>query len=223
MWTPKSHAEIYPFIVHFLFAVIIATSYETAILVFINPERAFSFNFESLIPGLELLLAYAAIISGWVGYSRSMIKWPHQNTKSGVSRFVLDLAILFCYFGLIVLADPQNNTFKENFVSWLVAMFVLFFIWDLAKIIEYRKPHVSKALWRSLLKTIIFLILITMTYMLFPTVSKLLGWIEKSDATLTSDNIVYGVFLIVITALMILYRYWKWSIHQRKESFDSTT
>ena len=80
--TPKNSTEIFSYICHIIFAIIIATSYDSTTQVFMNSEKPFSESFESIIQGLEIILAYVVVISGWVGYSRSMLKWPHKDTKN---------------------------------------------------------------------------------------------------------------------------------------------
>ena len=209
--TPKKPAEIYSFIAHFIFAVIIATSYETAIQVFINPDKALFSDFDSLIPSFELLLAYTAMVSGWVGYSRAMLKWPHTNTKAGALRFALDLAILFCYFGLIASADPQNG-FKEHYMNWIITLFILFVVWDIVKSNEYRKKNKTSALSKSFWKTVIFLIVFVL----------IVPWINNTlldnQTGIINEEVVYGTILLFVTFLMLVYRYWKWSIPPQKRS-----
>lgn len=211
--TPKKPNEIFAYICHFIFAIVIATSYDTATQIFINPEIPFLSNLDSVISSFEICLAYVAIISGWVGYSRSMIKWPHKNTKIGALRFSLDIAILFCYFGLITSAQPQNE-FQNYFLSWISGLFVLFVLWDVLKIKEHYEKHETKRngeLIRSCLKTVVFLIV----FFALPLIFTLLSEIEMG---VIDDNIIYMGVMGLTMFLLILYRYTKWSINRSRKS-----
>ena len=199
---------MFSYICHFIFAIVIATSYDTATLVFVNPNMPFLSSPESLIFGLEMLLAYVAIVSGWVGYSRSMIKWPHSNTRAGSLRFSLDIAILFCYFSLITSASPQN-VFREYFLEWLVALFALFTLWDILKISEHRERNQlqrNRSLSISFVKTVLFFVLFILIFFTEPHIS------EWSSQTNGMDNIVYIIVLVIVILILLFYRYVKWSM-----------
>ena len=206
----KKPNDVFSYISHFIFAIVIATTYDTAILVFMNPDMPFLSDVDSGVASLEIFLAYAAIISGWVGYSRSLIKWQHTNTKAGALRFSLDIVILFCYFGLITSARPENE-FQNYFLYWIISLFGLFSAWDLVKIKEYYEKNEANrnfALLRSFLKTVIFLsifIIITITNTYIP--------LFEYETELIDKNIIYGSILLLITILLLLYRYWKWSVY----------
>ena len=200
---PKKPNEIFSYIAHFIFAVVIATTYDIAANVFINPIPMLS-TADHLISGMEICLAYLAIISGWVGYARSMIKWPHKNTKTGAFRFALDIGILFCYFGLIT-STRSENQFQEYFLYWIVSLFCLFVVWDAVKIKEYRKKTKrNSALYRSFLKTAVFLIIFIVMLWIFT-------WLLENKTEIITD-MVYVLVLGVTMILLLFYRYLKWSI-----------
>lgn len=216
---PKKPTEIFSYICHFIFAIIIANSYDVAAKIFINPAQSFLSDFNSLTSAFELSLAYVIIISGWVGYSRSMIKWPHTNTTFGTLRFSLDLAILFCYFVLISSVGSQN-TFREYFLSWIIVLFALFFVWDLFKIKEYYKKDnnnkFNDALAKSCMMTIVFLII-------FNVVRYLFNFLLENQVGVITDDIIYWFVLLLVALLMLIYRYWKWSIPPRRRSVKNNT
>ena len=209
--------EVFSNICHFVFAIVIATSYNTAAQIFINPDKPFLSDSSTIIPGLELLLAYITIVSGWVGYSRSMAKWPHKNTKAGTFRFSLDIAILFCYFGLIASADTQNG-FRDYFLNWILALFFLFIVWDIFKMKEYfGKTAIvrQQALFRSLGKSIAFTVLFFFLFVFF-------GFSSAIQIGIITGDVVYGIFLIAAMFLMLAYRYLKWSIPPQKRNVGSS-
>ena len=208
MKVPKNPTEVFSYICHFIFAIIITTSYESANEILINPEKPFLSDSSLFIPSTELFLAYTIIVSGWVGYSRSMIKWPHTDTKYGAFRFCLDLAILFCYFGIITLTNLQHD-FREYFLGWVMGLFILFSMSDAVKIKEYykRKGKDKKLRLRiGIGKTFIFTVIIGMiVYVIHDDAFKI-----KSE--LLNEDIGYFVYLVFIMFLMVTYRWWKWPI-----------
>ena len=202
--SPKKPAEIYPFIIHFIFAVIISISFSLTAGIFISPKIPIFSNFESLFPVIEILMIYILVISGWVGYSRSLIKWPHTNTKSGTFRFTLDLGILFCYSSLISSIN-YSLIFRENFMNWIGFIFFLFIMWDIIKIIEYRKRPImaiSRSFWKTIIFSIIFIFII-------PYGNNLL---LDNQTGIINNEVIYGIKLIVVILSLITYRYWKWVI-----------
>lgn len=209
----KKPTDAFSYISHFIFAVIIASSYESATDVFVNSEKPFLADPSSAILGFELLLAYTAVVSGWVGYSRSMIKWPHTNTKSGAFRFCLDIAILFCYFGLIASASPERD-FQGYFLPWIIALFVLFAVWDILKLKEYHKKREKRTKWaleRSLGKTVALLVLFVLVLYAFVSIT-------ESQIRIIDEHVTYSLFLALTMFLILMYRYWKWSIPPQQRS-----
>ena len=78
---PNKPNEIFAYICHFIFAIVIAKSYDVVAKVTIDSDGKFLSGLDSLIPIIEILLVYVIIVSGWIGYTRSMIKWPHTNAN----------------------------------------------------------------------------------------------------------------------------------------------
>ena len=138
---PANATEFYPFSAHLIYAVIVTLSFEIAGNVFIPFDKAFS-SYDNAL-SISLLLSYAFIISGWVGYTKSISKRPHRENWLGNTRFVIDLVILFLAFYLLSLTNPEKF---ERFITvfgtfiWLFpATFIVYFIWDMFKYFEYKK------------------------------------------------------------------------------------
>lgn len=215
--TPRKRTEIFAYICHFIFAIIIANSYETATEVFINPGWTFLTDSSALTSALELFLAYVIAISGWVGYARSMTKWPHADTKAGTVRFVLDITILFGYFWLISSAGTQNE-FDLNFLYWIVGLFSMFIVWDTLKRSEHIKKYEgsNNSLDSSLLKTGIFLgifVFVTIGYNL----------LLENQVGIINKEIIYPGTLILCSILVIIYRYVKWAVPSKKRKINKAT
>jgi uncharacterized membrane protein len=82
-----------------------------------------------------LSLAYLTVILSWIGYHASMKKrWIDVKAGPGKWRFFLDVLLLFSYFILLV----SFKCLKREL--WMLAfIFLLFFLWDLAKRFEWRE------------------------------------------------------------------------------------
>ena len=205
--TPQKPADAFPFICHFIFAIIIASSYDTASDVVLYPEDPAYSSLDQFLDFLELAVAYVAIISGWLGYIRSVYKWPHRDTKYGMLRFVTDLAVLFCYFGLIEAADPVRDVFRGQFMFWILTMFVLYAFSDLLKNRDHKSRSSNAPKNRELRKsqhlTLIFLAISAGLCALNAYAFGLWG---------DDDGALYMGILIMAISLMILYRSRKWKM-----------
>lgn len=206
---PQKPEDAFPLIGHFIFAIVIASSYDLAARVFLSPEDPVYSGLDPFLVALELTVAYVSIISGWLGYARSVHKWPHRDTKFGMLRFITDIAILFCYFGLIEAADPARDVFRDQFMAWICAIFVLYFFSDVFK----RQDHKSKThkdrnrrLNWSLSLTLIFLGISAALYAFNAHVRGLWG---------TNDGALYMMILMSAIAILLLYRLPKWKVHTK--------
>ena len=207
MYLIKKPNEVFSYICHFIFAIVIALSYETAIPVFMNSDVPFLSSFDSIMPGVELFVAYVVIISGWIGYSRSMVRWPHKDNKVGALRFSFDIAILFCYFGLII-SNQHPDGFRTYFLQWILAIFVMFIIWDFLKIIEhYEKNERNRnvGLFRRFVITIFF----TISFLL---ISGVFTYLIENPFEIANYDISYLIILVATAFLALAYRYMKWRI-----------
>ncbi|AIF83240.1 hypothetical protein NTE_01167 [Candidatus Nitrososphaera evergladensis SR1] len=104
---PKTVQEFYPFAVHTIYAVIITLSFEVASHLLIPIENVFS-SWDNILRSAGLMLAYIIIISGWIGYTKSISKRPHSENHLGNARFVMDLVILFLVFYLMSFANEED-------------------------------------------------------------------------------------------------------------------
>lgn len=208
---PKKPEEAFSFICHFIFAIVIANSYDLAARVFLSTAEPAYSGLDPFLATLELSVAYVAILSGWLGYVRSVRKWPHHDTKYGTIRFVIDITILFCYFGLIEAADPAQGVFRDQFTGWICALFVLYFVSDILK----RQDHKSKTpntarnrqLKTSMTLTVAFLALSAGLYLFNASGTGL--W----DA---DDGALYMIVLAAAIFLLLMYRVPKWRVDKTR-------
>ena len=209
----KPH-EIYSFIVHFIFAIILTQSFTITSSILFFPDDPIYTNQDSFIQAIELLFVYVIIISGWVGYSRSMIKWPHTDKREGVMRFILDLGILFTYFMLISLID--ENKLQNHIHELLIILYFLYLVWDIIKIKEYdKKVKLFTKTFASLIKTVFFLTLFIIYSIIF---TGIMSWINLSWITFDT---LYLIDIGILVFLILSYRKWKWQINAKSDSVES--
>lgn len=208
---PQEPQDAFPFICHFIFAIVIANSYDLAARVFLRPDDPVYSGLDPFLTALELSVAYVAIIAGWLGYARSVYKWPHQDTKYGVLRFIVDIVILFCYFGLIEAADPAQDAFRGQFASWICALFFLYLVSDILK----RQDHKSKTyntinnrrLKKSMVQTAFFF-----------SASAVLCAVNvfAQDWWGADNDALYLMILGWAISVLLLYRVPKWNVDGRR-------
>ena len=215
---PQKPELAFPFICHFIFAIVIAGSYDLASDVLLYPADPAYSSLDRFLDFLELAVAYVAIISGWLGYARSEHKWPHRDTKSGMLRFIVDIAILFCYFGLIEAADPARDVFRDQFMLWICAMFGLYLFSDLCK----RHDHKSKTYNTYNNRRLNWSVSLTL---IFLGISVGVGTLNAYTQGLWGDDdgALYMIVLLSIIAILLLYRFPKWKIHPKSGRSSSSS
>jgi hypothetical protein len=211
----KTVAEFYPFSVHLIYAVIIAISFGEAARVVIPINSIWS-SYDNLERSFALLFAYFIIISGWVGYSKSISKRPHSDNRLGTARFVVDLFILFLVFYLISLTDPSKfpkfSLIFPIFLWTIAANFIAYLVWDALKYFEYRHTKEEKRTSVSRgRKTLYYFILIL-------TVSIVYGIVSPPYNTLKWNGILIWDFMFILFVFVIVffYRKSKWIVPPNK-------
>lgn len=195
--TPKDPPEVFPYIIHFIFAIVIANSYVTAKQVFVDSWPLLLHNYDVLAHILGLVVVYIIIISGWIGYSRSLIKWPYKDTKLSVYRFILDFAVLFCYFVLVNIIEVIGD-FELYLSAWIVILFTCFVLWDILKLIENKKigdKDNIRRMNRSLAITVIFFVISSIFLIIYHTF-----------------DVIFIVLIAVELLIVLGFRYYKWPI-----------
>lgn len=100
------------------------------------------FNMRNGFHVATLLVGYSTLILSWVGYHRSISKYPiHVDRFWGRARFVADVVLLIAYFILLV--------GYANFGRFLWAMafvYLMFFAWDLSKALERTQSEMQSGI-----------------------------------------------------------------------------
>lgn len=123
----KERSAVFVRFIDILFAVVLGQSF-----VFLSSERGVSVWIaapsQNLVALADVCLAYALVVTSWVGYHYSTTKLPMKN----VLRFVIDIALLFLYY----LAFVNVQSFAVTSII-LFFVFLLYFVWNGVRLFEY--------------------------------------------------------------------------------------
>lgn len=210
-------SEFYQYAIHLVYAIIIALSYNVAIEVLIPIQNLWA-SYDGFLNGIALLFAYIVVVSGWVGWTKSIQNKPHKISFFGNSRFVLDLFIGFWYFYLIQLSKPEFfGEFSQVFVWINPIIFGTYVIWDLVKFKEYNFKSQEKIIRKNRsTKTIYF-------FTIFLIISYAYTVIEVNEITIfIFENHVDLIFILVSIGFTLWYRKSKWKETKTKKMRKST-
>lgn len=180
----KDYWEIYLDLADVIFGVIIAASF----LSFQSTLVPFKFNFTSMM----LLSAYFTVVLSWIGYHKAVEDKPHKN----VSRFVIDLILLYFYFYLIF----TNNI--KDFLGVLAAIFLLYLIWVVLRNNEYKKETQEQRRQEhfKIIRSSIFFLAFIILWGYYRT------YLQGNGDEFLGGKLVDWFMLIIATSLNILYR-----------------
>ncbi len=93
---------------------------------------------QEVFHALVWTLAFATVLLSWLGYHRSILTKPLK----GKARFLLDVILVTLYAFLMV-------KFKniDSVLGILAFIFVLFVLWDVAKVMEYPEMYPKTGRW----------------------------------------------------------------------------
>ncbi len=137
MSSPETQRDFYKFVIHVINASIIAFSFQIVNGYFIPFHMELS---ETYITNFAaMLFVWGVMISGWLGYTKSINDKPHSEGYLGNIRFVIDLVISFLMLYLFIVTGKDNFTknFGEVFTLILPTVFFLYIVWDIIKNREY--------------------------------------------------------------------------------------
>jgi succinate dehydrogenase hydrophobic anchor subunit len=125
--SPRDRKDFFPFAIHVINAAIIAFSFELVKDDFVPFDLIKTFS--DKVNFLAVLFVWGFLISGWLGYTKSVSDKPHKEGLVGNLRFVTELVISFFMLYLFILA--QKNEFVTNFGSafvWIIPIIFGLFI-----------------------------------------------------------------------------------------------
>jgi hypothetical protein len=131
---PKTLSDFFQHAVNVVYAVVIGLSFSISREAVIPVE-----NISSHIISTEILfLGYYIVVTGWIGYFLAIKTKPHQGIL-GISRFGIDLFILYLFYYIISLADPKNIQYRQDvFLYILPITYGVYLLWDIVRYYEYR-------------------------------------------------------------------------------------
>ena len=168
------------------------------------------FRYPNNIHAMGLFLVYAFIISGWIGYHRSISKNPHKGALGNV-RYVIDLAIIFLVYYLVSIANPSSNArFGEAFEWVFPTIFALYLAWDIVKVLEYKQTRTSNMIRakRTVITGVILVAFLAQASS-YNIASHSSGITSIPDSNKITIDIAY-----IVTSLILIgmYRASKWEI-----------
>jgi len=197
-------SDFYQFAIHLIYAIIIAQSFEIAKEILIPINGVFS-SFSNIVDAAGLFFVYFIIVSGWVGYARSISRVPHKDNLLGTTRFTLDLTILFIFFYLLNIVN--NDGFLAQFNWMIVGLFIIYAIWDQVKYKEYKNKKKEKKHRSG--QTLWFLLFFFILALVYQEV------VLDSELIFASQDAEEFIFILILFGLTFAYRFWKWKPAKR--------
>lgn len=111
-----------------------------------------------------LVFAYLVIVLSRVGYHKSITSKPYK----GVSRFLVDLWILYMYFIIVFsVGDEKSQPNTLSLIEGQVGVFVGYLVWDLFKKFEYPETDIMRMINTIVCLILSFIILILYNHPVF--------------------------------------------------------
>jgi hypothetical protein len=130
-------SKIYVGILELIVAIILGQNLLQVDSIFIPFDNIFTER--GIYNAVGLILVYMFVISGWIGYQRSIYLHEHRGVFGDI-RYGIDLVIVFFIYYLVSITNPESKAhFGEAFVWIFPLIFGLYLLWDFIKILEYGK------------------------------------------------------------------------------------
>ncbi len=162
-----------------------------------------------------LVLGYFIIVTSWIGYFKSVRSSPHKENRYGLLRFGVDLLIVYEFFYMVSLSNPEKHVDLSGVFVWLLpAIFLTFIIWDILKYVEYRKERTKQRALRRRRTwiTITFYLVFVMLSVFYQTLNLTIELTNLSEAQTQLLNLTIDLLMIISSGIFIfLYRHSKWN------------
>ena len=120
MRLPKSTTErdrIFRDSIDIIIAVIIGATFLAVDDVFVPFQNIFEPH--EAVNAVGIVLAYFIVITGWIGYHKSVTERPHLG-RLGRIRYGIDLIILFFWYYIVTTAQPDSRVRYGDLFSYVV-------------------------------------------------------------------------------------------------------
>ena len=189
--------QFYAQAIHVLFAIVLGQSFMLASDILIPFQSILKPDNHTTV--MALIFVYILIVSGWAGYTKSILNQPHKDTNLGTVRFIIDLIILFEYFYLLRISQTEHLNDLPIVVG---IIFTTYIAWDFVKYREH-SPKDGTYIGNRGKITVQFCILMWVVTLLYYTgrfeiIALEVGWPA------------YNVVVIVFGILIVAYRVNKW-------------
>ena len=205
---PGSLSQFYKYAVFVVFAVVVGQSFVKSTTILIPFSRLSTYDgFEN---ALILILMYFVIITGWIGYFKSINKKPHTETKIGAARFGTDLFILFLFYYMLSLVSEKRDH-GDLFVWAFPLIFGTFLFWDSLKYFEYRgktgQNHEDRR--NRIVITAVFFVVVIVQSLIYV-------YLVRIPLTYNGNTVWNIIFIISSFVITFVYRWKKWKHERRK-------
>ena len=163
-----------------------------------------------------MLFVWGVMISGWLGYTKSINDKPHSEGHLGNIRFAIDLVISFLMLYLFIITgkDYFYSNFGETFTFVLPTIFLLYVFWDYIKNKEYptSNPDMHNILQMRVFMTVIVFLALSgqsIFFIFYESLSYHLASqfnISYSELFISDANIRYCIFIGTSSGFIALYR-----------------
>lgn len=200
--------RIYIGILELIVAVILGQNLLQVDDVFIPIQNIFNYN--GFIDAAGVILIYTFVISGWIGYHRSISQHQHRGNLGNL-RYGIDLTIVFFIYYLVSITNPTSTgKFGDAFIWIFPLIFFLYLVWDLVKMAEHRhKKGKSKRTIRMLI-TLAFLF--TFLVQSYSYQNSLNDFVNPYPDPSSNKTYIDGGYILSSGILIAFYRIWKWPI-----------
>ncbi|ABK78625.1 hypothetical protein CENSYa_2021 [Cenarchaeum symbiosum A] len=201
--------------IYVIFAIVMVQGFLNLSEVLIPVDGIF--DDESAITAASLFVSYVIIVSSWIGYSRSLSKRPYSDNWQGSARFVLDIMILFEYFYLLSISTTEY--FTEQFPAVVFTIFVTYAVWDRIKRSEYKylKKQDNDAYENMAIRSRKTIICLAVSFAILVYHSIITEYMIETYQM--SESVGIAILLVLISALVIYYRAWKWNMRETRLGF----
>ena len=174
---------------------------------------------QGVVSIFALVLIYFIIFTSWIGHYRSTRHWPYSTAKTGITRFIVSLSLLYLYYQSVnLLAGVNRQHYDDTLLYVLPAIFSGYVVYDVLKYLEYRntaKRERKDIGYRLIITAVFFGSFLGLSAFYYHLA------IVGSIIPLETGSIIVlrPLFIAIAVVLVIVYRYKKWHIKGKKR-FD---
>ncbi len=162
-------SQVYVRFIDILFAVVLGQSFPLVSSVSLDPLA-------NAVQLSTFFLMYVLVVTSWYGYHFSSLR-----VQSSTPRWIVDIILLFIYYAGFVTASrvkPDNITFVPVLLVF-DATFVLYTVWSVVRLTEYRKTARFKEFRQRLFQVMLFTVALVVATVGYLWARQIVAGIER--------------------------------------------